>query len=91
MHILDVISSVSRSSKCIKIVGSWDFAQTSLGEITALPRLPSWVNGPTSAIILLTFLADMWKLYRDQNVNVNWFCLINFEKYSYSKQVKSFP
>jgi len=26
MHILDVISSVSMSSKCTKIVGGWDFA-----------------------------------------------------------------
>jgi len=26
MHILDVISSVSRFSKCIKIVGGWGFA-----------------------------------------------------------------
>jgi len=26
IHILDVIGSVSRSSKCIKIVGGWGFA-----------------------------------------------------------------
>ena len=26
MHILDVVSSVSRSSKCTKIVSSWGFA-----------------------------------------------------------------
>jgi len=26
MHILDVISGVSRSSKCAKIVGGWGFA-----------------------------------------------------------------
>ena len=39
MHILDVISSVSRSSKCTKIVGGWGFAPTPTGELTALPRL----------------------------------------------------
>jgi len=37
VHILDVISSVSRSSKCTKIVA------TPLGELTALPRPSSWV------------------------------------------------
>ena len=41
MHILDVISSVSRSSKCTKIVGGWDFAPdpTSWGADTA-PETP---------------------------------------------------
>jgi len=34
MHILDVISSVSRSSKCTKIVGGWGFAP----DPTGLPR-----------------------------------------------------
>jgi len=28
MHILDVVSSVSRSSKCTKIVGGWGFTIT---------------------------------------------------------------
>jgi len=40
MHILDVISSVSRSSRCTKIVGSWE-----------LQRFPDPVAGfkePTS-------------------------------------------
>ena len=31
MHILDVISSVFRSSKCIKIVGGWGFAPDPTG------------------------------------------------------------
>ena len=43
MHILDVISSVSRSSKCIKIVGGWDFAPDPTGELTVLPRPLTWV------------------------------------------------
>jgi len=38
MYILDVISNVSRSSKCIKIVGGWGFAQDATRELTALPR-----------------------------------------------------
>jgi len=33
-------SSVSRSSKCTKIIGGWDFPQTPLGELTALPQTP---------------------------------------------------
>jgi len=34
MHILDVISSVSRSSKFIKVVGGWGFALDPTGEFT---------------------------------------------------------
>jgi len=37
MHILDVISSVSRSTKCTKIVGGWDFPLDPTGKLTALP------------------------------------------------------
>ena len=45
MHIFDVISSVSRSSKCNKIVGGRGFFPDSTGELTALSRPPSWVQG----------------------------------------------
>jgi len=38
MHILDVISSVSRSSNCTKIVGRWGFAPDPTGELIAIPR-----------------------------------------------------
>ena len=41
MHILDVISSVSRPSKCNTTVGGWG---SLLGELTALHRTPSWVS-----------------------------------------------
>jgi len=40
MHILDVTSNVSRSSKCSKIVGGWELAPE---ELTALPRSP-WLD-----------------------------------------------
>ena len=40
MHILAVISSVSRSSKCNKIIGGWASPQTPLGELTALQQIP---------------------------------------------------
>jgi len=53
MHILDVISSVSRSSKCSKIVGGWGFAQTPLGELTALPNPLTGFKGPTLRPVLL--------------------------------------
>jgi len=40
MYILDVISSVSRSSKCNKIIGGWGFASDLTGEkLTAIPML----------------------------------------------------
>ena len=44
MHILDVISSVSRSSKCNKIEGGWGFAPDPTGTAAdgASPT-PSWV------------------------------------------------
>ena len=45
MHILDVISSVSRSSKCTKIVGGWGFAPDPIGGAYSAPRTPL---GPTS-------------------------------------------
>jgi len=38
MHILDSISSVSKSSNCTKIVGGWGLAQDPTGELTALPN-----------------------------------------------------
>jgi len=31
--------------KCTKIVFGWGSAQTPLGELTALPRPPSWIKG----------------------------------------------
>jgi len=37
------ISSVSRSSKCTKIVGGWGFAQDPTGELTAFFQTPRWV------------------------------------------------
>ena len=42
MHILDVISSVSGSSKCTQIVGGWGFARDPTGAtyIQALPQIP---------------------------------------------------
>ena len=43
-HIFGAISRVSRSSKCTKIVGGC-FAPDPLGELTALPRPPSWNQG----------------------------------------------
>jgi len=43
-HILDVISSVSRSSKCTKIDACGALPRTPLGELTALPRPTSWVQ-----------------------------------------------
>ena len=36
MHILDVISGVSRSSKCAKIVGGWGFVPDPLAEFKGL-------------------------------------------------------
>jgi len=45
MHILDVISSVSRSSKCTIIIGS---CVDSTGKLTALPRPLAGFKGPTS-------------------------------------------
>jgi len=48
MHMLDFISSVSRSSKCTKIVGGWNFTQTPLEEHSA-PQTPyPGLRGPTS-------------------------------------------
>ena len=43
MHILDVISSVSRSSKVTKIFGGEVSPQTPLGKFTALFHTPNWV------------------------------------------------
>jgi len=43
MHILDVISSVFKSSECYKIVAGWTPAPDPTGELTALTRSPSWV------------------------------------------------
>ena len=50
MHILDVISSVSRSSKCTKIVGGWDFIldPTELGSLQRFPDPLVVFKGPTS-------------------------------------------
>ena len=38
MHILDVISSVSRSSKCNKIVGDWGFALDHIKGVNSAPQ-----------------------------------------------------
>ena len=43
MHILDVITSVYRFSKYTKIVDGWGYTPDPTGELTALPRPPSWV------------------------------------------------
>jgi len=40
MHILDVIRSVSRSSKCNKIVGGWGFAPDPTGAASSAPLDP---------------------------------------------------
>ena len=40
MHILDVINSVSRSSKCIKIVGGLGFAPDLTGGAYSAPQTP---------------------------------------------------
>jgi len=53
MHILDVISSVSRSSKCTKIVGGGGFAPDPTGELTAFPQIHLGVRGPTLRPLLL--------------------------------------
>jgi len=37
MHILDVINTASRSSKCIKIIGGWGFATDPLGSLQRSP------------------------------------------------------
>ena len=47
MHILDVISSVSRSSKCTKIVGGWGVSIDPLEKLTALPRPLAGFKEPT--------------------------------------------
>jgi len=39
MHILDAVSSISKSSKCTEIVGAWALLQTPLGN-TVFPRPP---------------------------------------------------
>jgi len=52
MHILDVISSVSRSSKCTKIIGGCGF--TPMEELAALPHIPELgLTGPTLRPLLL--------------------------------------
>ena len=38
MHILDVISSVSRSSECNKIVGGWSFAPDPTGGVDSASK-----------------------------------------------------
>jgi len=52
MHILDVIGSVSRSSKCTKVVGGWGFAPDPTGGVySASPDFIAGFNaltGPTS-------------------------------------------
>ena len=50
MYILDVISSVSRFSKCTKIVGGWGFDLDLTGEAySAFPTgLIAELRGPTS-------------------------------------------
>jgi len=53
MHILDVISSVSRSSKCNKIVGGCGFTPDPTEELTALSNPISGFKGPTLKLLLL--------------------------------------
>jgi len=48
MHILDVISSVSMSSKCTKIVGGWCVDPDLTGELTVLPDPYLGLRVPTS-------------------------------------------
>ena len=43
MHMSDVISSISRSSKCTQIVDGWGFAPDPTDDLTVLPRPPSLV------------------------------------------------
>jgi len=45
MYILDVISGVSRSSKCTKIVGGWGFAPDTTGGADSAPRLLAGFKG----------------------------------------------
>jgi len=45
IYVLDVISSVSKSSKCTKIVGGWGFApDPSKGAYSASPDSLAWFN-----------------------------------------------
>jgi len=55
MHILDVISSVSRSSKCNKIVGGWGFAPDPTGRADSAPtNLLAGFKRPTLRPVLLS-------------------------------------
>jgi len=54
MHILDVIGSVPRSSKCNKIAGGWSVAPDSTeGANIAPPDLLAEFKGPTLRPLLL--------------------------------------
>ena len=54
MRILDVISSVSRSSKCTKIVSSWGFAPNLTGRAYSAPPDPlAGFKGPRLKPLLL--------------------------------------
>jgi len=49
MHILDVISSFSRSSKCTKFVGGWSFVPDSTRGVYSISPDPlTGFKGPTS-------------------------------------------
>jgi len=51
MHILDVISSISRSSKCTKIVGGCDFTPDPTRGAYSTPQTPKLgFQGPTSKV-----------------------------------------
>ena len=53
MHILDVISSVSRFSKCNKVVGGWGFAPDPTRELEHSPDSLAGFMGPTLKLLLL--------------------------------------
>jgi len=55
MHILDVISSVSRPSQCNEIVGGWGFAPDPIGKVDGAPPNPlAGFKRPTLRPVLLS-------------------------------------
>jgi len=61
MHIFDVVSSVSRSSKCTKIVGGWGFAQTPVGGDLQHSLDPlAGFKGPTSKALTSKGRGEEW-------------------------------
>jgi len=53
MHILDVISSVSRSSKCTKIAAGWIRPRLNCETYSTPPDPLAGLKGPTSKALLL--------------------------------------